>query len=81
MLNNYNKLQKIKEKYPWILISNDSRIDLELIGSYINMINSNNFSSADLRTLGLQDLKKDLPWILSDIRQERREKLDKLKNL
>lgn len=74
-----NKLQRIREKYPDILT--DGLIDLHKIGSYLNMLNFGNFTSYDLQILGLQDFKKDLLWILSDIKKDRRDKINKLNNI
>lgn len=80
MLSSY-KIERIREKYPDILTDDGCHVSLWSIGSYINMINSNNVSSADLQALKLQDFKKDLSWILGDIKKDRMKKLERLNNL
>ena len=67
----------VAKKYPFIF--DDDLISLNTVGNYINMAKSCNVT--ELKILGLQYFIKDIKYIFSDIKRERKHKLDYLKNL
>lgn len=76
-----NKIERVKQKYPFLLTNDNTHISLLNVSYYLTMYNSFSNDSKMLKMLGLENYKKDLSWIMCDIKKERKLKLEKLKSL
>ena len=67
----------VAKKYPFIF--DGDKISLWKVGDHINVIQ--NCDSTYLNAIGLQDFMKDIKYIFSNIKRERKRKLEKLNKL
>ena len=77
MISKNNIIERVSKKYPFLI--DEVFISLAKIGNTLELIN--NMDDSQLIYLGLNDFKKDLKWILGDIRLERKEKLKKINDI
>lgn len=69
------------KKYPFIFQNDSDIISLQRVSYYLEIIQLEKNDESTLELLGLKNYLKDIKYIFSDIKETRREKLEKLKKI